>query len=313
MDHYQRLNVSQRATQSEIERSYRKLVLTYHPDKGGDYNMFLKIQESYSFLSDRYKREFYDMFGDSLLKNGSLTYMLGRLFTKRNVILYAICFILLFSSLIALPFTIVYGLTLYIIPQIILSQATMTIAVANCLINFTEYPKTRYTIMGAFVILSLSHMLFIFTLMWISGYPNCLYIIITYSVIDFIISLVYYMATSCKYTFTNMGVRIVCVVGGFYVSNTEVKLVIALLHTTLTFLFYLGTKRMVYIIPIMNYIWAIYFTLGFYIPIMFVLTSSVNVLLAVLVIFKAFLSIWRKSEKISPLLRAVSDFKQLKG
>ena len=36
MDYYNILNISNYASEDEIKKSYRKLALKYHPDKGGD-------------------------------------------------------------------------------------------------------------------------------------------------------------------------------------------------------------------------------------------------------------------------------------
>ena len=58
--HYEVLGVLKTSTQDEIKKSYRKLALLHHPDKGGDEDMFKKICESYEILSDPIKRKNYD-------------------------------------------------------------------------------------------------------------------------------------------------------------------------------------------------------------------------------------------------------------
>lgn len=62
--HYEILNVSSEASESEIKRAYRKLALKYHPDKNdGDAiaaEKFMEINEIYNTLSDKSKREKYD-------------------------------------------------------------------------------------------------------------------------------------------------------------------------------------------------------------------------------------------------------------
>lgn len=60
MDFYQTLNLTKNATQEEIKRAYKKLVLKHHPDKGGNREQFNKIQEAYETLSDPQKRQAYD-------------------------------------------------------------------------------------------------------------------------------------------------------------------------------------------------------------------------------------------------------------
>lgn len=59
-DYYQILGVNQNATQDEIKKSYRKLAVEHHPDKGGDENKFKKISEAYDTLGDETKRSQYD-------------------------------------------------------------------------------------------------------------------------------------------------------------------------------------------------------------------------------------------------------------
>jgi curved DNA-binding protein len=65
-DFYQVLGVSRNADQDEIQRAYRKLARTYHPDVNSDpgaEDRFKEISEAYDVLSDPQTRRRYDAFG----------------------------------------------------------------------------------------------------------------------------------------------------------------------------------------------------------------------------------------------------------
>eukprot|EP00501_MAST-03F_sp_TOSAG23-6_P000558 GSMAST32.ASY1.ANO1.579.1 assembled CDS len=62
-DLYAILGVSRSATQSEIKKSFRKLALKNHPDKGGNPETFKSISTAYAILSDPEKRRKYDVGG----------------------------------------------------------------------------------------------------------------------------------------------------------------------------------------------------------------------------------------------------------
>lgn len=59
-DYYKILGINESTTQDEIKKTFRKLSLKHHPDKGGDSNMFKKINEAYQILGDEQKRKQYD-------------------------------------------------------------------------------------------------------------------------------------------------------------------------------------------------------------------------------------------------------------
>jgi DnaJ-class molecular chaperone len=59
-DYYEILQIEKTATQDIIKQSYKKLAKIHHPDKGGDKEMFQKIQVAYETLSDEQKRQEYD-------------------------------------------------------------------------------------------------------------------------------------------------------------------------------------------------------------------------------------------------------------
>lgn len=67
-DYYKILGVPKAATLAEIKASYKKLALKWHPDKNPDNTqetkqVFQKISEAYSVLSDEKKRKKYDKYG----------------------------------------------------------------------------------------------------------------------------------------------------------------------------------------------------------------------------------------------------------
>ena len=43
MNPYNILNISEKATEAEIKKAYRKLAAKHHPDKGGDEKLFKQI------------------------------------------------------------------------------------------------------------------------------------------------------------------------------------------------------------------------------------------------------------------------------
>ena len=60
-DYYKVLGVSENSNGDEIKKAFRKLSLKHHPDRGGDANIFKKINEAYQTLGDADKREMYKM------------------------------------------------------------------------------------------------------------------------------------------------------------------------------------------------------------------------------------------------------------
>jgi molecular chaperone DnaJ len=73
-DYYEVLGVKRNATPDELKRAYRKLAMTYHPDRNkGDEKAaeyFKEATEAYEVLNDVEKRRIYDQFGHDGLKQG---------------------------------------------------------------------------------------------------------------------------------------------------------------------------------------------------------------------------------------------------
>jgi len=66
---YQTLEISENASEAEIKKAYRKLARQYHPDVNKDANAeekFKEINAAYEILSDKKKKQQYDMHGDAM-------------------------------------------------------------------------------------------------------------------------------------------------------------------------------------------------------------------------------------------------------
>ncbi|KAL8142370.1 hypothetical protein V2J09_015402 [Rumex salicifolius] len=76
VDYYNILKVSRTASDEELRKSYKKLVMKWHPDKHPSgskliaESKFKQICEAYDVLSDAQKRQIYDMYGEEELKLG---------------------------------------------------------------------------------------------------------------------------------------------------------------------------------------------------------------------------------------------------
>jgi len=66
---YETLGVSEKASPEEIKKAYRKLARKYHPDVNKDpeaVEKFKEINAAYEILSDKQKKDEYDLYGDQM-------------------------------------------------------------------------------------------------------------------------------------------------------------------------------------------------------------------------------------------------------
>ncbi|MFN2637140.1 MAG: molecular chaperone DnaJ [Gemmatimonadaceae bacterium] len=74
-DFYQTLGVARSASDEEIKKAYRKLAMTYHPDRNNGAKdaeeKFKAITEAYDVLRDPDKRALYDRYGEAGLRGGA--------------------------------------------------------------------------------------------------------------------------------------------------------------------------------------------------------------------------------------------------
>ncbi|MDJ0626462.1 MAG: molecular chaperone DnaJ [Candidatus Caenarcaniphilales bacterium] len=86
-DFYSLLGVSRNSSPSEIKQSYKKLARKYHPDnkETGSEEMFKKVGEAYSILSDTQKKAAYDRLGHEAFVKGAAGGSYGSHFTSTEI------------------------------------------------------------------------------------------------------------------------------------------------------------------------------------------------------------------------------------
>jgi molecular chaperone DnaJ len=81
---YEILGVDENASKEEIKTAYRNLVKIYHPDKGGDENLFKKISNAYEVLGNEQKRQQYNQQKNNPYGGTSFEEMFSQMFGGQN-------------------------------------------------------------------------------------------------------------------------------------------------------------------------------------------------------------------------------------
>src|SRR4051812_17552696 len=88
-DFYQTLGVQRGASEDDIKKAYRKLAMTYHPDRNNGAKeaeeKFKAITEAYDVLRDPNKRALYDRYGEAGLRGGAAGFHHGDLSQALNI------------------------------------------------------------------------------------------------------------------------------------------------------------------------------------------------------------------------------------
>jgi curved DNA-binding protein CbpA len=64
MNHYDALGVPKNADEAAIKKAYKRKAREHHPDKGGDSRAMVAVNRAYETLSNKRKREYYDVSGE---------------------------------------------------------------------------------------------------------------------------------------------------------------------------------------------------------------------------------------------------------
>lgn len=84
IEYYKLLNVDRNASSTDIKKSYRKLAMKHHPDKGGDQELFKKITEAFQVLNNEDKRKLYDSGGKEAVAAGVDRSNIFNMFNNNN-------------------------------------------------------------------------------------------------------------------------------------------------------------------------------------------------------------------------------------
>ena len=82
IDDYKVLNISKNATIKEIKDQYKLLAKKYHPDKGGDHEHFIKVDQAYKNLINKKTSNIYENIVKDLYNEGIFNKYINLLYNK---------------------------------------------------------------------------------------------------------------------------------------------------------------------------------------------------------------------------------------
>jgi hypothetical protein len=107
MSLYETLRISKNATREEVESAFKKYAMLYHPDRNREHTSdFVEVNNAYSILKDKHKKQFYDIFGEAsiqLLLNNRESYILTRIFDRINIYTYSLILLVNLCLFLSLP------------------------------------------------------------------------------------------------------------------------------------------------------------------------------------------------------------------
>ncbi|KAG0442219.1 DnaJ like protein [Dictyocoela muelleri] len=291
MEHYNTLQITRDATQDEIEKAFKKLIILYHPDQGGDYKKFMKILESYSILKDSYKRKFYDILGNTIIKDIGIIDTIPFLLTRLTTFIFSICILLLSVSIYLFPVFVFYKKEILILPQIILSKVFLSIAFIIRIVKKNNSTDLRNMILKIYFIISLFHMLMSFYVLWYGSYLHTMVVLSFYIIFDLGLSIFIYQNRQSRMILLFAFYRISCITIAFMVENLNLKLFMMILYSIeLSFISW-SYQSLVCIIALINYFCSVYFcNKNVFTPLICV-TCSINYVFFLIMIFLIFNSL----------------------
>lgn len=259
MQHYKTLKITNDATQREIEKAFKKIVILYHSKQGGDYKNFMKILESYSILRNKNKRRIYDMLENSVINKMGILDAILLVFTKKTAFFFSLCMFLQALAVYSFPICIFYKCQFYILPILILSQALMNVSLFARFDKIRNNTEMRNVILQIFLLLSIFHILFGSFILWLSLNVNMLYTLAIYVFFDAATTLAFYFNIKEKVVFIFSIYRIACIVCAFMVDSMNIKLFIMILYSIELGLVSWTWKSVLYIAMLVNYNLSVFF------------------------------------------------------